>query len=66
MLWFVSHYVFSLEYCVHKDIFLQEVVFGLSDKSNKEATYLNVVSDITKFIEQLDRMTLFSQDRKFC
>ena len=54
MLWFVSHYVFNLEYCKtikNVAIFLQEFVFGLSDKSNKGATYLTVTSDITKFIE---------------
>ena len=55
MLWFVSHYVFNLEYCKgikNVALFFKEFVFGLPEKSNKGATYLTVTSDITKFIEQ--------------
>ena len=55
MLWFVSHYIFNLEYCKHaRDValFVQEFVFGLPEMSkNKGATYLTVATDINKFVE---------------
>ena len=43
----------NLEYCKGiKNLFLQEFVFGLPERSNKGATYLTVTSDISKFVEQ--------------
>ena len=34
-------------------LFLQEIFFGLPERSNKGATYLTVTSDISKFVEQI-------------
>ena len=53
MLWFVSHYVFNLEYCTKAKevaLFFQEFIFKLpatgSMKRHKTATYLTVTTNI--------------------
>lgn len=55
MVWFASQYVFHLEYCRHSKevaIFLQELVFQLTDsQAKKTVTYLSVCTWIQAFIE---------------
>lgn len=49
MLWFLSHYIFNLEYCKQaKDValFMQEFVFGLPTSDKKSGTYLSVTTGI--------------------
>ena len=53
MVWFMSHYVFNLEYSVkirEVALFVQEYIFGLPAtsglKQHKTATYLAVATDI--------------------
>ena len=54
VLWFVSHYIFNLEYAkVVKDValFFQEFVFRLPCIGNKKsASYLTVTSDLEAFV----------------
>ncbi len=54
MLWFITHYVFNLQYCKQvRDValFFQEFVFGLPERAKgKSATYLTVSSDISKYV----------------
>ena len=54
MFWFVSHYVFKLEYEKRlKDValFFQEFVFGLPAGTKKSALYLTVTSDLHAFAQ---------------
>ena len=54
MLWFVSHYIFHLEYAKEiKEIgyFFQETVFGSIAKAKKTATYLSVTTAIQSHAE---------------
>jgi len=54
MLWFVSHYIFNLEYCKQaKDValFMQEFVFGLPTRDKKSGTYLSVTTGIQSYVE---------------
>lgn len=53
ILWFITHYVFNLQYCKQvKEValFFQESVFGLSEKKGKSSTYLTITSDINKYL----------------
>lgn len=57
MVWFMSHYVFNLEYCSNiKEValFMQEYIFGLPAtsglKRHKTATYLAVSTDILSYM----------------
>ena len=59
MLWFLSHYIFNLEYCKQaKDValFMQEFVFGLPTHDKKSGTYLSVTTDIQSYVENDDYM----------
>ena len=59
MLWFVSHYIFNLEYYKQaKDValFMQEFVFGLPTHDKKSGTYLSVTTDIQSYVENDDYM----------
>ena len=58
MLWFISHYILNLEYCIkvrEVALFFQEFVFKLpatsATKRLKSATYLSVTTDIINFVE---------------
>ena len=54
MLWFVSHYVFHLEYAKEmKEVsyFFQEFMYGSLTKAKKTATYLSVTTGIQSFAE---------------
>ena len=54
MFWFVSHYVFNLEYEKWlKDVamFFQVFVFGLPAGTKKSALYLTVTSDLHAFAQ---------------
>ena len=57
MVWFLSHYIFNLEYSVKVHevaLFVQEFVFGLPAtsglKRHKTATYLTVTTDIQSYM----------------
>ena len=57
MLWFITHYVFNLEYCSKvKEValFVQELVFKFPAtsvvKRQKTATYLAVITDIQNYL----------------
>ena len=57
MLWFISHYVFNLEYAIQVRevaMFVQEFVFGLPTtsgmKRHKTSTYLAVSTDIHNYM----------------
>ena len=52
MLRFISYYAFNLEYAKpikEVGMFCQKNIFALPDQSKKTATYLTVVSDISKY-----------------
>ena len=55
--WFILHYVFNLEYCVHVKavaLFFQEFIFKLPAtsymKHQKSATYLTVTTDLQTYV----------------
>ena len=52
--WFVSHYIFNLQYCKElKEIgmFIQEFLFALPSQERKTSSYITITSSIKSFTD---------------
>ena len=52
ILWFISHYIFNLEYCKHTRevaLFMQEFVFDLPARDKNSSLYLTVTTGVQSF-----------------